>query len=222
MKGSFIKNCVVAFSGMKCSFILFTISGLIFTFVGYERVYFWLGSSMFTVSLIISVLEYNDRSRWELYRDTLPVGRKGSVGGLYLFILAYVAGFAVLSSLVGVPAVIVCPEVFEPIGILIAPLVIPIVPLLIFGVLLPVFYRFGYKVFKVAMLICVGAIGGVWGLFIGLAEDEENVVETLNVVNMKDMLISNMTWIVVALTAMLALYFLSMLLSKRIYKNVEL
>lgn len=217
MKGSFIKNCIVAFSGLKCNFILFAASILLFTFVGYERAYYWFASSMFIIPSIISVLEYNDRSRWELYSDTLPIGRGGSVGGFYLFILAYVAGLVVLSGIISVPLMFALPEMVTPKGLLMASIITPIVPLFFYGLCLPVFYRFGYKVFRTIMLICIGIVGGVWGFFIGFTEDE-----VLTEPNLNNMLVSNLPWLAAVLAAMVALYFLSMLLSKRIYKKVEL
>lgn len=219
MKGAFVKNWIVIFSGTKLNFILFSLAALAFVFCGSYSVLYYLSAALFSCCIVISILEYYERSKWELYSDTLPTGRSGAVMGMYLFALSY---FALMGLISLVPAA-VCPlltqNYYDAAGLIIAPATMLAMPTLFFSVLFPVYYRFGYKVFRVILFVflalCGGAIGGLIGYFEGDLEFD------LSLSYFGGMIYSGLPWIIAALAGCLAVYFLSMLLSARLYKNVE-
>lgn len=221
MKGMFVKNWVVLWGGLKFNFFLMTAFALIFAISGLVTVISSYFSAMFLGSMLLALFEYNERSKWEPYGDTLPVGRKGTVQGMYLFALSYFVGFSVLSAIVSVLIAMLLPELFNIMAALLIPLVVIFIETLHFGLTLPVFYKFGYKVFRTVFLIVLGAFGGAAGFLLSTLIDEEHVIAAGSVPFGFD-LTALLPWALVLTVAALIVYFLSMLLSTKLYKTVEL
>ena len=93
---------------------------------------------------------------------------------------------------------------------------------MIFALTLPVLFKFGYKVFRVIFLVFLGFFGGIGGFFLGFLVDDEHSLASSALSQIWSFdIFSVLPWILAAAAAVLALYFLSMLLSVRLYKSVE-
>ena len=222
MKGIFLKNWIVLWGGLRFNLVLVTITGLIFAVVGQMNTFGSIFSGIFLCSMVMGMMEYNERSKWEFYSDTLPVGRKGTVKGFYLFSISYFAAFSVLAVLACALFTAFMPMYFDPAALILTPIMTIFVPTLIFALTLPVLFKFGYKVFRVIFLVFLGFFGGIGGFFLGFLVDDEHSLASSALSQIWSFdIFSVLPWILAAAAAVLALYFLSMLLSVRLYKSVE-
>ncbi|MCQ4023030.1 MULTISPECIES: ABC-2 transporter permease [unclassified Ruminococcus] len=225
MKGIFLKNWVVLLSGLRFNLVVFTAGGLLIAVAGQADLYGVLICPVFLCSMVIGMLEYNERSKWELYSDTLPVGRKGTVQGLYLFSLSYFAAFCVLAVLLCAPLRIFMPELVNTARFVFLLIITLSAPMLIFSLTLPVFFKFGYKVFRVVQIVIIFVLAGVGGGFIGvfMSEQDEYTVATdvlSRLINID--FYADLPWLIAVVVGVIAVYFVSMLLSSKLYKTVEL
>lgn len=222
MKGIFLKNWIVMWGGLRFNLVLMTIVGLIFAVVGQMNTFGSIFSGIFLCSMVMGMMEYNERSKWELYSDALPVGRKGTVKGFYLFLISYFAAFSVLAILACVLFTAFMPMYFDPAALILTPIMTIFVPTLIFALTLPVLFKFGYKVFRAIFLVLLGFFGGIGGFFLGfLVDDEHSLASSVLSQIWSVDIFSLLPWIIAVAAAVLALYFLSMLLSSKLYKTVE-
>lgn len=222
MKGIFLKNWIVLWGGLRFNLVLVTITGLMFAVVGQMNTFGSIFSGIFLCSMVMGMMEYNERSKWELYSDALPVGRTGAVQGFYLFSISYFAAFSVLAVLACALFTAFMPMYFDPAALILTPIMAIFVPTLIFALTLPVLFKFGYKVFRVIFLVFLGFFGGIGGFFLGFLVDDEHSLASSALSQIWSFdIFSVLPWILAAAAAVLALYFLSMLLSVRLYKSVE-
>ena len=222
MKGIFLKNWIVMWGGLKFNLVLMTIVGLMFAVVGQMNTFGSIFSGIFLCSMVMGIMEYNERSKWELYSDVLPVGRTGTVKGFYLFSISYFAAFSVLAVLACALFSAFMPMYFDAATLMLMPIMTIFVPTLIFALTLPILFKFGYKVFRVIFLVLLGFFGGVGGFFLGFLVDDEYSLASSALAQIWSVdFFSVLPWILAAAAAVLVLYFLSMLLSARLYKTVE-
>lgn len=222
MKGIFLKNWIVMWGGLRFNLVLMTIIGLIFAVIGQMNMFGSFFSGVFLCSMVMGMMEYNERSKWELYSDALPVERTGTVWGFYLFSISYFAAFSVLAVLACVLFTAFMPMYFDPAALILTPIMTIFVPTLIFALTLPVLFKFGYKVFRVIFLVLLGFFGGIGGFFLGfLVDDEHSLASSVLSQIWSVDIFSLLPWIIAVAAAVLALYFLSMLLSSKLYKTVE-
>ena len=222
MKGIFLKNWIVMWGGLKFNLVLFTIAGLIFAVAGQMNTFGSIFSGIFLCSMVMGIMEYNERSKWELYSDALPVGRTGTVKGFYLFSISYFAAFSVLAVLACALFSAFMPMYFDAATLMLTPIMTIFVPTFIFALTLPILFKFGYKVFRVIFLVLLGFFGGIGGFFLGFLVDDEYSLASSALAQIWSVdFFSVLPWILAAAAAVLVLYFLSMLLSARLYKTVE-
>ena len=222
MKGIFLKNWIVMWGGLKFNLVLFTIAGLIFAVAGQMNTFGSIFSGIFLCSMVMGIMEYNERSKWELYSDTLPVGRAGTVRGFYLFAISYFAAFSVLAVLACALFTACMPMYSAPAVIILTPIITFFVPTFVFAFTLPILFKLGYKVFRVIFIVFLGLFGGVGGFFLGFLVDDEHSLASSALAQIWSVdFFSVLPWILAAAAAVLVLYFLSMLLSARLYKTVE-
>lgn len=218
MKGIFLKNWIVLLGGLRFNFIIMTVAGLVMSVCGVMglNLFAIAFQAVFLCSMVMSLLEYNERSKWEIYCDALPVGRNGRVTGMYMFALSYFAAYAVLAMIVAAPFVFIFPQEVSPLYLLLLPSFTLILPTLMYSVLFPFLYKFSYKVFRVVLIVFLGALGGLGGFSIAMYED----YTPLPVSNFD--FTTLLLWVLAAIAGSLILYFVSMLLSSQLYKTVEL
>lgn len=225
MKGMFVKNWIIILCGLKPYFIFFTVVALFNILVGQfnNNFFFFLPPLALLCSVIILLPEYNNKCNWELYGDTLPTGREGAVHGMYLFVLSYFVGFFVLVILTNVPLIVFLPEWFSISGLITTSLAILAVSTLIFALTFPILFAFGYTIFKVVHLIAVllvillGAGVGLFCLFASRGGSFGEVAAYFGI----DLTFVMPCVLAIVAASVLVIYFLSMLLSARLYKSVE-
>lgn len=222
MKGIFLKNWIVLWGGLRFNLVIFTIAGLIFAVAGQMNTFGSIFSGIFLCSMVMGMMEYNERCKWELYSDALPVGRTGTVRGFYLFSISYFAAFSVLAVLACALFSACMPMYFDAAALILTPIITFFVPTLIFAFTLPIFFRLGYKVFRVIFLVFLGLFGGIGGFFLGFLVDDEHslAASALSQIWSVD-IFSVLPWILAVAAAVLGLYFISMFLSAKLYKTVE-
>ena len=222
MKGIFLKNWIVLWGGLRFNLVLFTIAGLIFAVAGQMNTFGSIFSGIFLCSMVMGIMEYNERSKWELYSDALPVGRTGTVKGFYLFAISYFAAFSVLAVLACALFSAFMPMYFDAVALILTPIITFFVPTFVFAFTLPILFKLGYKVFRVIFIVFLGLFGGVGGFFLGFLVDDEHSLASSALAQIWSVdFFSVLPWILADAAAVLVLYFLSMLLSARLYKTVE-
>ena len=222
MKGIFLKNWIVLWGGLRFNLVLFTIAGLIFAVAGQMNTFGSIFSGIFLCSMVMGIMEYNERSKWELYSDALPVGRTGTVKGFYLFSISYFAAFSVIAVLACALFSAFMPMYFDAVALILTPIITFFVPTFVFAFTLPILFTLGYKVFRVIFIVFLGLFGGVGGFFLGFLVDDEHSLASSALAQIWSVdFFSVLPWILADAAAVLVLYFLSMLLSARLYKTVE-
>lgn len=222
MKGIFLKNWIVLWGGLRFNLVLFTIAGLIFAVVGQMNTFGSIFSGIFLCSMVMGIMEYNERCKWELYSDTLPVGRAGTVKGFYLFSISYFAAFSVIAVLACALFSAFMPMYFDAVALILTPIITFFVPTFVFAFTLPILFKLGYKVFRVIFIVFLGLFGGVGGFFLGFLVDDEHSLASSALAQIWSVdFFSVLPWILAAAAAVLGLYFISMFLSARLYKSVE-
>lgn len=222
MKGIFLKNWIVLWGGLKFNLVLMTIVGMMFSVIGQINMFGSFFSGVLLCSMVMGIMEYNERSKWELYSDALPVGRTGTVKGFYLFSISYFAAFSVLAVLACALFTACMPMYSAPAVIILTPIITFFVPTFVFAFTLPIFFKLGYKVFRVIFIVLLCFFGGVGGFFLGFLVDDEYSLASSALAQIWSVdFFSVLPWILAAAAAVLVLYFLSMLLSARLYKTVE-
>ncbi len=178
--------------------------------------------SVFPLAVTVQMFEYNSRCKWDIYVDSLPLSRSGIVRGTYAFsIVLYAAMLAFGAAVYIIFSALFLhgPNLDNAFTLFCFPLAIL---MFITGISLPFYYKFGYSIFKVAMLVGVGCAGGIIGGIIvhTLGENAiigENVGRGNSVLNF---IPPEFTLISLAVGAIL--YLASMLLSGKLYKTVDL
>lgn len=222
MKGIFLKNWIVLWNGLRFNLVLFTIAGLIFAVFGQMNTFGSIFSGIFLCSMVMGIMEYNERSKWELYSDALPVGRTGTVKGFYLFSISYFAAFSVLAVLACALFSAFMPMYFDAAALILTPIMTFFVPTFVFAFTLPILFKLGYKVFRVIFIVFLGLFGGVGGFFLGFLVDDEHSLASSALAQIWSVdFYSVLPWILAAAAAVLGLFFISMLLSSKLYKTVE-
>ena len=110
-------------------------------------------------SLPHTLLAYDERSGWEKYALTLPIGRKKLVGSKYLVGLLLVAGSFLLAAVTGL--VRSWREgIFDPFDYWFELCVLLTLGISVMSVALPMSFRLGTEKGRMANMVCYGILGG--------------------------------------------------------------
>lgn len=222
MKGAFVKNWILLFSGMKFSLISFTVVQILIMFFGISIDLLIVPALV--CSIILSLLEYSDKCKWQRYGDALPGGRENTVRGMYVFILAFTLAYAVLNTALYALILILFPQITSVSHLFAMPIAIIAVVFLTFGLTLPIMYKFGYIVFKTVYLMALGfSMGMVGGLMGVMAAKTEEVDFVLSIIATGNSIYEELIKVSpIILIGVLVLFDLSMLLSSKLYKSVDI
>lgn len=218
MKGMFVKNWIVTWQGIRRIFVFFTVAQLFMMLPFVDSVISNFMSSLMPLAWVASLLEYKEKSRCRLYDDMMPGGRKADVFGMYFFVFSYLAAMVILNLMLYIPLAIFCPDIISASRLAWMPALAALIPLLVFAVTFPVFYKFGHSIYRAltsVIMFIILAIFGV-GAFASEQTSWESGVVLLGVE------LNGLTLIVpLLLIGAVVIYFISMLLSVRLYKSVE-
>lgn len=159
----------------------------------------------------ISLLAYDQGSRFSVCSAALPVTKEQLVGGKYLIGLCGMA----LAELLSMAALAAAQLLWGTVSvqITVATLIqVAMLTLLDNIILLPLFYRFGYEKAKYMYYLSIGMLGSFMGYFVSSGD---NALDSILPAN------GSLLVLVVVLAAVLALYALSWRLSVAWYGKAE-
>jgi len=160
-------------------------------------------------AIIISLMAYDDMSRWSRYVGTLPCTRAQIVSARYITALILLGGTMVLVAIARIIAMLIH-NCFS-IGTLLEDMSVPfVIACFMTGVALPAMYRFGVEKSRLIYMLIVGGVSGFSAMLVHLMPSE-----------MKQSEIPGSTLAIVC-AVMAALFALSWLLSISVYKKKEL
>ena len=120
-------------------------------------------------SLPHTLLAYDERSGWEKYALTLPLGRKKLVGSKYLVGLLLIGGSFLLAAVTGL--VRSWREgIFDPFDYWFELCVLLTLGVSVMGVALPMSFRLGTEKGRMANMVCYGILGAVLVLVVLLGD----------------------------------------------------
>lgn len=224
MKGQFVKNWVIAWSGIRFSVFVFTIAQLLLLIPYNESVTSTMTCTMLSCGWMASLIEYKNKNGGKAYDYSLLGGKKAEVYGMYMFILSYVAAIMAITAIVYFPLSYFCPDMVSVTRLVWAPVITAFGPLFIFGLCVPLYYRFGLHVFNfftVVAMILYYIIFGSSVVFSGDGASWFNWFTWQNPIVCGVDLSSIISFAPALLVAVLIFYFVSMLLSVKLYKSVE-
>ena len=159
----------------------------------------------------ISLLAYDQGSRFSVCSAALPVTKEQLVGGKYLIGLCGMA----LAELLSMAALAAAQLLWGTVSvqITVATLIqVAMLTLLDNIILLPLFYRFGYEKAKYVYYLSIGMLGNFMGYFVSSGDSALDSILPAN---------GSLLVLVVVLAAVLALYALSWRLSVAWYGKAE-
>ena len=159
----------------------------------------------------ISLLAYDQNSRFSAYSAALPVTKEQLVGGKYLIGLCGMA----LAELLSMAALAAAQLLWGTVSvqITVATLIqVAMLTLLDNIILLPLFYRFGYEKAKYVYYLSIGMLGSFMGYFVSSGDNALNSILPAQ---------GSPLVLVVVLAAVLALYAASWRLSVAWYGKAE-
>ena len=169
----------------------------------------------FFMMATMSTLTYDETTKWHIYCDTFPVSRKTFVTEKYLFIVvSSIILWAVSSILILISNIVWHADISEVLNNIKDNLVVvmgmSVVPCIIF----PLTFKFSFQKARIALIVLIGIYSGLVAVIIAHTPDNESPVAVQSAGNIP------VTGIVVVV--MLLLYFISWLISVKVYSKREL
>lgn len=162
MKALLIKDYWMLWSDYKRLLVLPFIS-IVIGFAAEQS--FWLLWPVYLIGLMPYVLcSYEEQSRWDLYAESMPYGRRTIVRGKFLLL--------VINSLVGTLVISVIYLIARLFGSF-SGSYLEIAVLCICGsllpgsIMMPFLFKFGVAKSRMVYMICIGLLGVISGLFTG-------------------------------------------------------
>lgn len=216
-----MKNWIIAWSGTRLAFFMFTIAQLLLLIPHYdESASSTITSAMLSCGFLSSLIEYKNKSGGKAYDYALPGGDKAEVYGMYFFILSYITAIIAISAVVYAPLLYFCPEQVSVTKFVWTQVSTAFGPLFIFGLTMPLYYKFGISVFNfftaAAIIVYFIAFGGSV-VFSGDGTMNWQSGPIICGVNLSD----TVYLAPALLLAVFGMYFVSMLVSAGVYKSVE-
>lgn len=160
----------------------------------------------------VNAFSYDHQSRWDQYAAVTPAGRKGIVGGRYLFTALLLLGMAAAAYAVTLVVELVQRGQGSPLELLGIVVTCIAIALLLDAVLLPLLFKFGAEKARVIMLLVFAVLAAVGVVFSRLT--------SRGLVELPDQMAAAAIAAVTALSA--AIFGVSYLISLRIMERKEL
>lgn len=212
MKGLILKDIISAkkqFSSFLIIFVLFSAVSLLTDSVFFSGFIVLIGGT-----LPVSLISYDEKSRWNSYCDTLPCSRKAVVGSKYIF--TFILNFSLtLLITVLLSAKAIGNQTFDLTAAIISALLILSASLVFPLLMLPIILKFGVdkaRIIYIAAMIIIAAVTASLSsvAFLNFEAKIPNNFQNYMLV------ISLILFII-----MMILFFLSWLISVKIYSNKE-
>ena len=210
MKGLLLKDWYVIFKQGKVMF-LFVLLYLILGALG-ENTFFGAFAVLFLSLLPITVMGFDERSKWDRFAVTLPVTRKQLVLEKYLFsLIALGAGAALylVFTIAGSAFVHRSTDLAELLGVL-APMLS--VSLIFSAVNFPMMFKLGVEKGRLWFILIIALLGAILGGLLAMRSNEGG--------SLPPWLNGQLLWLLLPVS--LLLFAISYPLSVRIYEKREL
>lgn len=221
MKGIIVNNILnVLYSSLRWAVILFFLAEILSFIPSNDCSLFSL--MIFTIVPILifySILDMQDKNCSEQYMISMPGGKSAMVKGMYVSALLYMALILVIEALlIYIPCYFFAPEYVNLSQLLWLPTILTTLPLLALAVLFPIYYKFEMKVLRAAVSVFAVLLFG--SFFVSMFSDGGHKVywnSDSAIFGLK----FGAEWVVpvLILVGVLALYFVSMALSIKLYKS---
>ncbi len=159
MKGLILKDAYMMAKYCR-SYLLILI---LFTVVGAfnrENMFFILYPSLIASMLPVTLLSYDERSKWDIYSATLPCSKKQIVSGKY--IIGIVVHFiAVVSTILAQIISMVIKKDFSGEHILILACILIALPAISTAITLPIMFRFGTEKGRLVYFFMIGLFSAI-------------------------------------------------------------
>ena len=169
MKGLLLKDLYMTVK--YCKPYIFIV--ILFTILsGYTNQVFMHVYPLVFVSMIPFTLgAYDERSKWYVYCDTLPVSRKSVVSGRYVLTLIFIAATLVLNVI----SYVISNFISEPMDVrsyLSIVAMMLLVSLVNTSVILPIYFKYGTEKARIMYMVAVGASTAItMGASVGMSDD---------------------------------------------------
>ena len=212
MKGLLLKDAYQTWCYIRWIILVSVAMMLIGTFSMKEGSnFFMLYGGLLLGMSPMSLLAYDQGSRFSAYSAALPVTKEQLVGGKYIIGLCGMA----LAELLSMAALAAAQLLWGTVSVQITvATLLQVAMLTLLGniILLPLTYRFGYEKAKYVYYLCIGMLGGLMGITVS----SDGILLNSILPAQGSLLV-----LVVVLTAVLALYALSWRLSVAWYGKAE-
>ena len=216
MKGLLLKDLLILKNQMRN--VLMVIIGFVIISIMMKS-YFYIAFVVpfYIVMLIISSFSYDELNNSNTYIIALPFSRKEIVKARYLLCLLSI----ITSFLIGLLLSIIIPvlnEEMEFANIFASTLASITGVIFVISLLIPFFYKFGVQKGRVMLFIAIMTISLLIGIIISLFENSKlNIALFFNQLEQ----INWMILILISITIILLILYISYLISYKIYKNKE-
>lgn len=154
MKGMLLKDLLVLRKVARFYILFLCFYGVLCLIGAFDISFIITFSQLMLMMLPLSACALDEQSKWDRYAISLPLGRRGIVGGRYLFVLV-LALFALVFSLAA-SALMVALGKADLTTCLLTTLVSTAVGLLIISILLPLCYKLGSERARPYLFAIVG------------------------------------------------------------------
>ena len=170
----------------------------------------------FFMMATISTLTYDETTKWHIYCDTFPISRKTFVTEKYLFIVGSTIALWLVSSVLTVISNIKWQtDTTEMLNTIVDNLPTTMGMLVMPCIIFPLTFKFGYQKARIALLVMIGIYSGLVSMILSAGtSDDENPFVVQSAGNIP------VTGIIIVV--MLLLYFISWLISVKVYSKREL
>lgn len=158
MKGLLLKDWYMAMKHGKMLF-LFMFMCLLFSVVGSHNTFFMVYSMVFAGVLPVSLISYDEKSKWNLYSEIFPWSRAQVVSAKYLMAVILVGGMWLLSVLAQCIHVIRDPSSGWG-GMFILLSILLVLGVFSSSIILPVIFKFGSEKGRIAYYAVIIVICG--------------------------------------------------------------
>lgn len=160
----------------------------------------------------VTLIAYDEKSKWQVYAETFPYTRKEIVTAKYLITLLYLTAFALLSAVSQAVHMLRAAEVFSLSSCLSVILPLLAVGLIVPGITLPAVFKLGTEKGRMAYYGIVVAVCGLFGAM-GVMTD----------MNVAEITLKLREWMVpVLIAAGVVIFVISWMLSVKFYQEREL
>jgi len=159
MKGLLLKDAYMMAKYCR-TYLIMVIVFLAIGLINRENMFFILYPSLLSAMLPVTLLSYDERSKWDQYCGTLPCTRTQIVSGKYVIGIITHLAVVVVTLLAQIVSMFIRQE-YDMESILILAVVLVLLPTLSTTITFPVMFRFGTEKGRIVYYIIIGVFCAV-------------------------------------------------------------